>query len=96
MFLTLLFYFDLVPYPYLDIHEQVRSKNRNKAQWAEIESRYVKQRTWRKVANAAARGMRDHTADFNKAAVEKIPSSWVLKVGRTGVVLVEGWGDVWD
>ena len=38
----------------LDIHQQVRTKNLNRSQWAEIEARYVKQRTWRKVAPCTA------------------------------------------
>jgi hypothetical protein len=64
----------------MGVRDTVAAKGHARAAWAEVEARYLKQRTWRKVATAALRGMCDHTADFNKAALESLPASWVVKV----------------
>lgn len=69
-----------------DVREKVKQKTKVREEWSTIEARYLKQRTWRKVATAVAKGMRDHNADFNKSILESIPASWVVRVdGRVAV-----------
>ena len=69
-----------------DVREKVKEKTKVREEWSAIEARYLKQRTWRKVATAVAKGMRDHNADFNKSILESIPASWVVRVdGRVAV-----------
>jgi PHD-finger/PHD-zinc-finger like domain len=62
------------------IREKVSEQSIAKEEWAAIESLYLKQRTWRKVASTAARGMRDHSSDFNKMVHDTVPASWVIRV----------------
>lgn len=63
-----------------DIREKIEEKAVIKDQWAEIEALYLRQRIWRKVATTAAKGMREHTADFNKSIAESVPASWAIRV----------------
>ena len=70
------------------LRERVDEKARKREEWARIESLYLKQRNWRKVASTVMRGMKDHTADFNKIVLENVPASWVIRVdGRPKVDL---------
>ena len=70
------------------LRERVDEKARKREEWASIESLYLKQRNWRKVASTIMRGMKDHTADFNKTVLENVPASWVIRVdGRPKVDL---------
>ena len=63
-----------------DIRQKIEEKAVIKDQWADIEALYLRQRTWRKVATTAAKGMREHTADFNKSVAESVPASWAIRV----------------
>ena len=69
-----------------DIQQRIEEKAVVKAQWGEIEALYLRQRIWRKVATTTAKGMREHTADFNKSVAESVPASWAIRVdGRPAV-----------
>ena len=69
-----------------NIQQRIEEKAVVKAQWGEIEALYLRQRIWRKVATTTAKGMREHTADFNKSVAESMPASWAIRVdGRPAV-----------
>ena len=69
-----------------DLRDRMAARKKVRAEWSEVEALYSRQRIWRKVASTAARGMRDHTSDFNRTVLESVPASWVIRVdGRPTV-----------
>jgi hypothetical protein len=64
----------------IDVKSIARKKQKMHQEWSEIESRYLKQRIWRKIASGIVKGIRDQKPDFNRLVEEQLPASWTIKV----------------
>ena len=60
--------------------ERINQKLKEKESWNMIESLYLRQKIWRRIATTVSKGMNDRTSDFNINIIENIPASWILKV----------------
>lgn len=65
--------------------EGVQLKNATDMQ--RVESKYLNQRIWKRVASSMAKGVRDQRPDFNRTVMDEVPASWTIKVGdRAGII----------
>ena len=45
-----------------------------------IETSYLKQRAWKRIALGVVRGMQDQFHDFNRPTEDSVPASWTIQV----------------
>lgn len=64
----------------LNLADVSSDAEKKRKQWTALETHYMQQRVWSKIAAASLRGMRDQRPDFNKSEEEAIPASWKIKV----------------
>jgi hypothetical protein len=67
------------------------TRDKERANWRDIESTYSRQRIWKKVAKLVAHGVCDHLEEGLAASLEPAPASWSIPVtGRPKASLNEG------
>lgn len=45
-----------------------------------VETSYLKQRAWKRIAQGVVRGVQDHSHDFNRPIEDSVPASWTIQV----------------